>query len=887
MASDALRAMLRSAQRALAKTDVATFIEYTTGQEPAKHHLDMIDFAIDIVDRKGKGVVLEPRGAGKTTILTTGFLPWLIATRPDIRIGLFSQKDKKAEAMSDAIMNIVSGSPEFIEVFGNLRGTHKWTASEWLVKGSPHFKTKDRTMVTGGAAQSSGAVSKRFDLLLLDDILDENNTATIDQREKTETWFWKTLKPAQAAEGCAILVIGCLATGTPVLMADGTWRAIEQVRVGEQVWSVDDSTLAAGPRTVEAVLDQGVAPTYRIKTRTSIVEATGQHPFLAWSEGPYGRKTRGGSPVWKRADEIAVGDYIVEVKESDGEVQFDWMDEEFCWLLGFLFGDGWLTRNDVVCCALGSDEAMNQKMLAALESWFPTVAFRRTPFGYVRGDNRVVVEALRELGFNGTAKTKRLPAWLFRSPATFKRAFLRGLCDADGSSAGSSGMAEAEALELANGNLIEDVRRLALTCGIRPGGVTSRTRVGNAPHSKTPTVAESWRVHLNFAKAREMELGDGRSRHTTSGDPRLGMRWRLAKVKSVESVGEQQVWDLTVEGTHTFVADGLAVHNTRWTEGDLYQQLIEVNKWDSLVVPAITEVEGVEQSYWPSVWPLERLYAEREDVGWDNFACSYLNSVSNREGAIFKADWWRETYFDALPRDRTYTFTIGIDLATSVRERADFTAGVVCARDDRNEWWVLHHARVKTDDGHRAFVQSLWDWCAEQGYKVSRIVMESNQAQEAIVTAIQRQTPLPVIGRRTDVDKRSKARGAATFYESHRVHHHSSLKGRELESELRSFDKGHDDLVDALCLAMDITGHSGTTLGVSAPPQGIAGGLGGMVAAGSLLPFADGAREVPAHLASLLKGIPTETLSYEEALAAMNTKRLNDYVRSAMRGVLR
>lgn len=528
MASDALIAMLRSAQRRLAKDDPATYIEYVTGMAPAKHHHDMLDFAIDIVDRRASGVVLAPRGSGKTTILNTGLLPWLIAKRPDIRIGLLSQKAEKAEAMSGAIRAVVSESPESIEVFGNLRGTHKWSDSEWLVKGSPHYRTKDRTVVAAGADQSSSVVSKRFDLIFADDILDENNTYTIDRREKVETWFWKTLKPTQAAEGCAILVVG-----------------------------------------------------------------------------------------------------------------------------------------------------------------------------------------------------------------------------------------------------------------------------------------------------------------------------------------------------------------TRWVEGDLYQQLLEVNKWESLVIPAITQdADGNDVSYWPEVWPLSRLYAERDDVGWDNFACSYLNSVQGREGAIFRSEWWREAYFDALPKDRTYTFTIGVDLATSVKERADYTAGAVVARDDRNEWWVLHADRIKTDDGHKAFVQGLWDWAAAAGYPVSRIVMESNQAQEAIVTAIQRQTPLPVIGRRTDTDKRAKARGAATFYEAHRVHHHQSLKGSVLESELRSFDKGHDDLVDALCLAMDITGHSGATLGVSAPSRAVSDGLAPLPAAAETLPFRDGPRQVPAHVRDLLRGIPTETLTYAEAMNAMNASMLTRHLAS-------
>ena len=886
-----LRKTLRMFQRSLAKSDPATFIEYVTGKEPAAHHREILDFAQWVIKNKERGVILAPRGAAKTTEVTEGVLPWLIATDPSIRIGLFSQKAEKAEAMSAAIMGMIDHSDEFREIFGDLHGTGKWTASEWLVKGSPHYKTKDRTMIASGAMQSSSAVSKRFDLIACDDILDENNTSTLDQREKMETWFWKSLIPTQAAEKAAVLVYGCLATGTPVLMADGTWRSIEQIGIGEKVWSVDETTLVAGPRVVEAVLDQGVAPTYRIVTRTSTVEATAQHPFLAWSEGPYGRKTRGGGPVWKRADEIKSGDYLVEVKQSDGAVQFDWMDEEFCWLLGFLFGDGWLTRHDVICCAIGSDEVMNIRVEAALSSWFPTVSFHRTPFGYIRGDNATVVGALRDLGFNGTAKTKRLPSWLFRSPASFKVAFLRGLCDADGSSTGSSGMTEAEALELANGGLIEDVRRLALTCGVRPGGVTSRNRPNKAPHATSLVAATAYRVHLNFAKAREKELGDGRSRHTTLGDSRLGMNWRLAKVRSVVLTSEQRVWDLTVEGTHTFVADGLAVHNTRWVEDDLYQRLIEHNKWPSLVIPAIRrdEATGEEVSYWPEIWPLDRLYAERDDVGWDNFACSYLNDISGlRDGTIFQRQWWKDRYFDDLPEGRTYEFTIGVDLATSLRERADYTAAVLTAKDDRNEHFVLHHDRIRTDSGHGAFLRRMFTYATSRGWPVSRIVMENNQAQEGLVALIMRDEPdLPIVGRRTDTDKVSRARVAASRYESHRVRHHESLKGRELETEMLGFPKGHDDLVDALGLSMDLTAASGSIVGVSAP-SGASGSLrGALPPAWTSLSFLDGERSLPPHLASMFTGIETSRFTYDAAMTQVNAARVNDYIRNAARGLMR
>lgn len=527
--------MLRKAQRSLARTDVATFIEYVTGQEPAAHHREMLAFALDIIDNKRSGVVLAPRGSGKTTILNTGLLPWIIALRPDIRIAILSQKAEKAEAMSGAIKAMVSEHEPFIEIFGNLRGSHKWSDSEWLAKGSPHYTTKDRTMIAAGADQSSSVVSKRFDLIFCDDILDENNTYTIDRREKLATWFWKTLKPAQAAEGTAILVVG-----------------------------------------------------------------------------------------------------------------------------------------------------------------------------------------------------------------------------------------------------------------------------------------------------------------------------------------------------------------TRWVEDDLYQQLIEHNKWPSLVIPAITEVDGEEQSYWPQVWPMERLYAEREDVGWDNFACSYLNDISGlRDGIIFRKDWWKDNYFTELPHDREYTFTIGIDLASSERERADYTAGVVVAQDDRHEHWVLHHTRVKTDSGHREFVKGLHRWASDAGYPVSRIIIENNQHQSTLVQDLLRETNLPVVGRRADVDKRTRARAAAARYESHRVHHHERLRGRELETEMLGFPKGHDDLIDALGLGMDLTQGSGAVAGVHGSLRGSTGVTDGIPQAGHEVAFRDGPRTIPAHLVAMLAGTDTESQTYDEAISAMNAKRLNDYVRGVTGGMMR
>ena len=65
-------------------------------------------------------------------------------------------------------------------------------------------------------------------------------------------------------------------------------------------------------------------------------------------------------------------------------------------------------------------------------------------------------------------------------------------------------------------------------------------------------------------------------------------------------------------------------------------------------------------------------------------------------------------------------------------------------------------------------------------------------------TSMLNTTTLPVIGKRSDVDKVTRARAVAARYESGKVFHHPSLSGSDFETELLQFPKGHDDMIDAI-----------------------------------------------------------------------------------------
>lgn len=253
----------------------------------------------------------------------------------------------------------------------------------------------------------------------------------------------------------------------------------------------------------------------------------------------------------------------------------------------------------------------------------------------------------------------------------------------------------------------------------------------------------------------------------------------------------------------------IIVIGTRWGEGDLYQKLIESKEeggkgWRCLVKSALTEVDGELVSYWPARWPVSALLKEQEDMGSAFFACAYQNDISGlMKGNVFHrlADAY---YFTHLPSDRQYTFKMGIDLASSEKERADFTARVISAVDTEGEFWVLSAYHDKREDHHAEFINDGY----QAWPQINLVVCENNQFQSTLIKQVMQDFPaIPITGRKSDTDKTTRARAVAARYEAHKVHHHVSLKGSEFERELLSFPKGHDDFVDALGFSMDLGGN--------------------------------------------------------------------------------
>lgn len=257
------------------------------------------------------------------------------------------------------------------------------------------------------------------------------------------------------------------------------------------------------------------------------------------------------------------------------------------------------------------------------------------------------------------------------------------------------------------------------------------------------------------------------------------------------------------------VPDGVViVLGTRWAEEDLYERLttpidLGGKGWKMLTRKALIEGEDGElASYWPEHWPVVTLLQKKIELGTSLFSCAYQNDISGlMAGNIFRKDHF--SYFDALDPDKRYTIRMGVDLASSEKERADYTARVTTAEDDAGNFYILSVARDKRETHHAEFVYDGFMAYPD----MDLVICENQQFQSTLIQEVMEDYPrIPIEGKKSDVDKVTRARAVAAKYEAGRIHHRRTLKDSDFERELLSFPKGHDDMVDALGFSMDLGG---------------------------------------------------------------------------------
>lgn len=321
----------------------------------------------------------------------------------------------------------------------------------------------------------------------------------------------------------SLITMKCHPAGQRVAMADGSWKPIEDVQVGE--WGL--AANGSKRRFTQKHLYEN-RPTILIRTNSGDLICTPNHPVF----------TGRGKVL---ADEVAVGDSleVAYTASTENDVREVWEVA----LTAFLIGDGMLRgKTPVFTCA-------NDEVLASVRSILPPDLQVKHIAGYdyklssiIANSNRLTT-SLRQSGLWGKKSyNKRIPSWAYRLPREQRVLFLRWLWSADGTV-----QRNAATYCSCQPGLANDVRLLLLSVGIQ-----SKVRVHGDRH---------FQVYVSRdARVRFQEIGKIGA-DIEAGAPHPDHTWG-----EVIEVGEwlnQDVYGLGVdEDDHELVVEGFRVGNT-------------------------------------------------------------------------------------------------------------------------------------------------------------------------------------------------------------------------------------------------------------------------------------------------------------------------------------
>jgi stage V sporulation protein R len=236
------------------------------------------------------------------------------------------------------------------------------------------------------------------------------------------------------------------------------------------------------------------------------------------------------------------------------------VDTAMAHVLGYFVGDGNTTKSGI--CLTCGDGSFAEMLQARTECVFGIPATLRAdhtqtgPRWRVEVHSRELLALLESLGVDlkARARTKKIPNAILRSPRHVVAAFLSGLFDADGY-AGKAGVI----LSTASEEMARTVQVLLLNFGIL---CTQRKQSDGCTQ-----------VHITGASAKrfQSEIGFELDRKGEALDTYVNEHhWFKAEETTDEILTIEQrtndVYDITVETAHAYVANGFVNHNSFWHE---------------------------------------------------------------------------------------------------------------------------------------------------------------------------------------------------------------------------------------------------------------------------------------------------------------------------------
>jgi len=165
----------------------ASFIRDLLDYKCTQFHERWFNFQID----NRQTLILAPRGHGKSTICTVAYSLWKLSHNRDTRILIVSNTADQAEALGGEVKAQLESNENLQELFDTCRG-EPWRARKFTLAGRTRI-CKEASVTTTGV--EGAIISRHYEVIILDDVVDEENSRTPTARRKLKNWYAKVLLP--------------------------------------------------------------------------------------------------------------------------------------------------------------------------------------------------------------------------------------------------------------------------------------------------------------------------------------------------------------------------------------------------------------------------------------------------------------------------------------------------------------------------------------------------------------------------------------------------------------------------------------------------------------------------------------------------------------------
>ena len=760
----------------------------------------LMDVELGAKDRVA--VSMAPR-FGKSQSISIYYPAWYLGRNPDHKVIVASHTADLAVTMARKVRNLMQ-TAEYQAIFPGVRiaGDAK-AAGKWSTNQGGEFYA----IGVGGALAGRGG-----HLIIVDDPISEQaiKAGDMGSLDTVYEWYRAGLRTRLMPEG-KIVVLHCLTGDTRVLQADGTEKLLRDVRPGDMVASYDAGKFR--PAKVLGWANQGLDQIYSLRLNSGvIIRGNERHPLLVNNDGV---------EQWVTIKNLQPGMRLVSTKDaqtrptakqSEGSArsattrstmpngllagfQSLWSAKTTHVLRKAVRALGGLSSNPAPVARATHESTITRKIRAPQDSPWGTM---------VSGKAKRAVQKTAELLY--TAKGCVLPVSTKQTtpPVKPKVIIIARPSEATRTSKCSMGS-------------------LALTTTeCSPGKAEYAPSVGSLQTTATPqrhgkcagwlsTTAMRLTKFARFCATPVTSSLKSETQLKYSNAPLSTLSATLDEIVGITLDGFEDVYDIQVEGTENFVANGIVSHNTRWHMRDLIGRLVkdsslapDADQYEVFEFPAILNEGTPEQkSLWPEQWTLESLLRTKASMALWQWNAQYQQNPTAAESAIIKRDWikwWPKE--DPPPVD----FIIqSWDTALTTKERSDWS---VC-----QTWGVWEN---EADGSSNLILLN----CTKGKWEFPDLKVEAHdqyaewQPDSVIIEAKASGQPLIDEMRRSGIfvqdfspgkgnDKIARLNAVADMFASGHVWFPETPWAQSVVEELLAFPAGeNDDQVDTLTLAL-------------------------------------------------------------------------------------